>query len=500
MAEKAFLAWDLGAESGRALLGALTGERLQLHELERFSHAPVRLPTGYYWDLPGLWTRLLAGTRKAVAWCERQGMELVSLGVDTWGVDFGLLDARGELLGLPLAYRDPRHEAGMRAVLARIGADRLYGTTGLQPLPFNTLFQLAAMQRRGDSALSAAGRLLMMPDLFHYFLSGRMANEYTIASTTQMLEPAARTWAVPLLAELGIPATLLGAIVPPGTRLGPLLPAVVEETGAGQGVAVVAPASHDTASAVAAVPADARTSWAYLSSGTWSLLGAETTEPILTPEAAAFAFTHEGGVDGTLRFLKNIAGLWLVQECRRALERAGENYDYEALTGLAEAAEPFRTLLDPDDPRFLAPGGMPARIADYARQTGQPAPDTPGRLVRCCLESLALTYRLRLTQLEELVGRRIEVVHIVGGGGRNRLLNRMTADACARPVVVGPLEATAVGNLLVQARAAGEVGSLAEMRDLVARSVPLHRLTPAPSAAWDEALARFQALPRGGAA
>lgn len=496
MSGKAFLAWDLGAESGRAMLGVLDSGKLEVSELHRFHHAPARFPAGYYWDLPSMWRNVLDGTAKAVAWAKTEGVELVSLGVDTWGVDFALLDAHGEVLGLPLAYRDPRHQAGMDHVLNTLGSTRLYQSTGIQPLPFNTLFQLVALRQRGSRLLELADRLLMMPDLFHYLLSGEEANEYTIASTSQMLDPTTRGWAADLLEKLEIPLGPLGEIVPPGARLGTLAPSVREETGADGSLSVVAPASHDTASAVAAVPADPRASWAYLSSGTWSLLGVEITEPILTEAAASVAFTHEGGVDGTLRLLKNIAGLWLVQECRRQWERAGESHDYAQLTALAEAAEPLRMLVWPDHPRFLPPGDMPERIAAFARETGQPVPDTPGRFVRACLESLALTYRHRLSQLEDLLGRRIEVVHVVGGGGRNRLLNQMTADATGRRVVVGPQEATAIGNLLIQARAAGEVGSLADLRQIVARSTPLETYTPHPSPAWDDAFARFLALPR----
>lgn len=494
MTRTAYLGIDLGAESGRAMLGVLDDGRLSLHELHRFLHLPQRLPTGLHWNLQGLFSEILEGMRRAAAYVRDHAIELRSMGVDTWGVDCAYLGASGELLGLPFAYRDPRNTAAMEKVIAAVGRERIYEATGIQFMPFNTLFQVEAMHDAEPKLLAAADRLVFMPDLLHYLLTGRATVEATIASTSQMIDPRTGRWATPLLRELGLPTHMLGEIIPPGTTIGPLLPHVASETGLREDLRVIAPATHDTAAAVAAVPADGSTNWCYLSSGTWSLMGAELDAPCLTEAALAVPFTNEGGVGGTIRFLKNIAGLWLVQETRRHYEKQGRAYDYAELTRLAEHAEPFRTLVDTDHPPFMSPGEMPRKIADFARATGQPEPPEPGQVVRCCLESLALTYRRTLLRLEKVLGRRFDVLHIVGGGGRNDLLNQMTADATGRKVIVGPHEATVIGNVLTQAMGAGDIEDLAGLRRVVSASFDPVTYMPRNTAAWDEAFDRFVKL------
>jgi rhamnulokinase len=495
MRKPAHLAFDLGAETGRALLGVLAGGRLQLHEVDRFPNIPQSLPTGLHWDFEGLWAKVREGLGQAARMAEREGWDLRSVGVDTWGVDYGLLDAEGRLVEPPHCYRDPRNLPVFGPLMERLGPERLYEVTGIQFMPLNTLFQLAAARTADQGLLERARRLLFMPDLFHHRLCGSEEVERSIASTSQLLDARTGTWALPLLEEVGLPTHLLGEIVEAGTPLGSLRPEVAEHTCAPPALPVVAPAAHDTASAVAAVPAEEGSTWCYLSSGTWSLLGAELDGPCTSAAARAVPFTNEVGVGGKVRFLKNIIGLWLVQEVRRALAEAGTPLDYDELTALAEAAEPFRALVANGWPPLAEPGGMPEKLRGYARATGQPEPDTPGRLVRCCLESLALTYARVLDQLESVLGRRFEVLHVVGGGSRNGLLNRMTADATGRLTLVGPAEATAVGNLLVQAMGCGEVADPADLRRIVHTSFPTETIRPRPDPAWDRARERFAALP-----
>jgi rhamnulokinase len=491
---QAYLAIDLGAESGRVIAATLADGRIELEEIHRFGHEPVWLPTGLHWDITGIWREIVAGLRKAADWRSSRDVRLVSVGVDTWGVDWALIDQAGELVGLPHAYRDPRNQAAYERVVAQLGAERIYQTTGIQFMALNTLNSLAAHQLTDPRALASAARLLFMPDLFHYWLSGEAANEATIASTSQMTDCRSRAWATELVAELGLPSHMLHATVAPGTVLGTIRPQLAADTGLPADLQVVAPASHDTASAIAAVPGSENTSWCYLSSGTWSLLGAELQQPCVSPAAQAAVFTNELGVLGTTRFLKNIPGLWLVQECRRELARQGREIDYAGLARLAAQSEPFRTLVDPSDETFGSPGNMLERIAAVARRSGQPAPESPGQFVRACLESLALAYREKLAQLESILDRRFEVIHVVGGGGKNGLLCQMTADATARRVVVGPYEATALGNALVQAMAFGAVSNLVELRRIVARSFDLSTCEPAQSHDWDQAAERFRTI------
>jgi rhamnulokinase len=484
-ATKKLLAFDLGAESGRGVLGLFDGQKLQLEVVHRFPNGGVRTLDTLHWDVLRLHSEMLVALRKCAA--EQGGLD--GLGIDTWGVDFALLGRGGTLLGNPRHYRDPHTEGAMEEALRRVPRAEIFRRTGLQFMRFNTLFQLLALQRDRSPLLDAAETLLMIPDLFNYWLTGIKVNEACDASTTQLYDPAAHAWAHDLVAAFGLPGRILGTLVPPGTVLGPLRHSVTTDTGLGA-VQVIAPATHDTGSAVAAVPAQGE-SWAYISSGTWSLMGAELPAPLINDQVARYNFTNEGGVGGTTRFLKNIMGLWLVQECRRTWERAGQPYAYDELMRLAEAAPPFGSLVDPDDGSFILPPSMPAALAEFCRKTAQTPPVEPGAVVRCALESLALRYRWVLERLEELLGRRLEVIHVVGGGSQNTLLCQLTADACNRPVLAGPVEATAIGNLLVQAMGLGLVGSLAEARAVVRRSFEVRTFAPRNPDGWQAPYERF---------
>ena len=483
-----FLAADLGAESGRVMVGRFDGGRLSLSEAHRFDSRPVRLPDGLHTDALRIFSEIQHGLAAAAA----QGGEVAGIGVDTWGVDFALLDADGLLLGNPYHYRDAIGGTVMESAFARVPRAEIFGATGVQLLEINTLFQLLRLQERGSAALREARCLLMMPDLFSFWLCGRAANEYTIATTSQCLDVAGGRWATALLERLSLPAAIFGEIVPPGTVLGDLLPHVAEEAGLPPRP-VIAVGGHDTALAVAAVPA-AREGFAYVSSGTWSLLGAEIPRPCVGEASLAANFTNEGGVGGTIRFLKNLCGLWLVQECRRHWGRHGEADPYDRLAEMAAAAPAFRSLVDVDAPDFAAPGDMPARIQAYCRRTGQPAPETKGEIVRAALDSLALKYRYVLAQMEGILQVRLDPLHVVGGGARNRLLCQLAADATGRAVVAGPVEATAAGNVLMQALALGHLGSLAEARDVVRRSFEITTYEPRRDPAVEDAYARLLGL------
>jgi rhamnulokinase len=484
-ATKKLLAFDLGAESGRGLLGLFDGQQVRLEVVHRFPNGAVRTLDTLHWDVLRLYSEMLITLRKCAA--EQGGLD--GLGVDTWGVDFALLGRGGTLLGNPRNYRDPHTEGVMEEAFRRVPRAEIFRRTGLQFMRFNSLFQLLALQRDRSPLLDVAETLLLIPDLFNYFFTGIKVNEASDASTSQMYDPATRTWAHDLVAAFGLPSRILGSLVPPGTVLGPLRHAVTAETGLGP-VPVIAPATHDTGSAVAAVPAEGE-SWAYISSGTWSLMGAELPAPLINDQVAQYNFTNEGGVGGTTRFLKNIMGLWLVQECRRTWERAGQAYGYDELMRLAEATPPFVSVVDPDDTSFILPPSMPAAVADFCRKTGQTPPAEPGAVIRCVLESLALRYRWVLERLEELLGRKLEVIHIVGGGCQNTLLCQLTADACNRTVLAGPVEATALGNVLVQAMGLGLVGSLAEAREVVRRSFEVRTYSPRNPEGWHAPYARF---------
>ncbi len=489
-----FLAFDLGAESGRAVVGRIDRDRLYLDEIHRFPNGAVRVLDSLHWDALRLWSEIKHGLALAARRAADDGEPLASIGLDTWGIDFGLLAADDSLLGNPFTYRDRRTQGMLDEALRRVPRAEIYRQTGVQFMEINSLYQLLAMARAVSPALAGARTLLNMPDLFNFWLSGVKASEFSIATTTQFYNPVARGWAHDLLDRLDIPSHFLGDIVPTGTVLGRLLPSVAAEACC-DAVQVVAAAGHDTAAAVAAVPA-AGEDWIYISSGTWSLMGIEAPQPIIDERSLAYDFTNEGGVGGTIRFLKNIVGLWMVQECRREWQRAGEALTYDELTRLAAEAPAFGPLVVPSNSRFVPLGDMPGRIQAACAESGQRVPQTRGEIVRCALESLTLEYRRVAERLDEMAGRRLPVVHIIGGGSRNGLLNQFTADATARTVVAGPVEATAIGNVLVQALALGEIASLAEGRALVARSFDVQTFQPAPEAgaAWDAAYERFLGL------
>ena len=487
-----YLALDLGAESGRGVLGRFDGETLALEELHRFPNGPVRLLDTLHWDLLRLFDECKTALKKAAT-----GRVLDGVGVDTWGVDFGLVGKGDTLLGNPVHYRDARTEGMLDRAVKLVPRERIYEITGSQFLTINTAYQLLGMKQAGSPLLDIAETLLMMPDLFAWLLTGSRLCERTDASTTQLLDPRSGTWSDELCAGLGIPRRILPELVDAGTDLGPLRRSVADELGITP-VSVLATAGHDTAAAVAAVPAKSRAGavpdWCYISSGTWSLIGVESPRPIINELTYRHNFTNEGGVCGTTRLLKNIMGLWLVQECRRSWARSGRDYSYEDLIAKAASARPFGALVDPDHASFFAPGDMPARIAEYCARTGQSPPTDEGATVRCALESLALKYRWAVDRLEEIIGSKIHTIHVVGGGSKNALLAQFTADACNRPVYAGPVEATAMGNVLIQAMGRGRIGSLADLRAVVARSFPVTTYEPRDTKAWDDAAGRFAEL------
>jgi rhamnulokinase len=478
-----YLACDLGAESGRVMRGVLCDGRLEMTEIHRFPTGGIAFGHTLRWDLPRILDELRTGLRKATALGR-----VDALSTDSWGVDYVLCSANEPVLSLPYHYRDRRGDDAFKRTWLIVPRTELYRRTGIQSWFFNSVYQWHhdAVYRR--PLLDLADRALLMADWFNWAFSGVGVAEETLASTTQLYDPHQRAWARDLADRLGFPARLLPPVVAPGTVLGPALPDL--NLGAAQ---VVAGCSHDTAAAVAAVPAE-DDGWAYLSSGTWSLIGIEAPAPIVTDAAHAFGASNELGVNGTVRFLKNIVGLWIVQECRRHWQAQGQELGYDELTRLASESEPLRSLIDPDDPRFAAPGDMPGRISAACRESGQPVPETPGQFVRCALESLALAYRRSLDALEGITQQRLTRLHIVGGGTKNRLLSQMAADATGRQVIAGPVEATAAGNLLVQALALGHLKDLAELRAVVRRSFPVETFKPAGHAAWDAAYKRFGAL------
>lgn len=485
-----FLAVDIGASSGRVILGRWDGRRFTMEELHRFPNGPVEEGGHLHWDAERLWREIQTGI---AAYAARETAPLAGIGVDTWAVDYGLLDADGKLLGKPFHYRDPRTAGAIAWVDERVPPAELYAATGIQRLPLNTLYQLAAAIEAGAPQLAAAETLLLMPDLFHFWLTGRKVAEYTNATTTMFLDARTRGWATDLLDRLGIPRRFLPPLVEPGTVLGPLLPAVRDAAGLRHDVPVIAVGTHDTASAVVAVPGlDAES--AYISSGTWSLVGMELDAPVLSAAAQRLNVTNEGGVAGTIRLLKNVGGLWLIQECQRRWQEEGRTYDWAGLVALAEAAPPLRSLIDPDAPEFMAVGDMPATIRAYCRRTAQPEPASEGALVRCCLESLALKYRQVVEGLEALTGRRITTVRVVGGGSQNALLCQLTADACRRTVVAGPAEGTALGNLIVQAIATGYLPDLAAGRRAAVESVQQTVYSPGDDGDWNAAAVGFTGL------
>ncbi|HVX46607.1 MAG TPA: rhamnulokinase family protein [Mycobacteriales bacterium] len=472
-----YLAADLGASSVRVLCGRIDSDSLELTELHRVPNEPVQAGGTLHWDILSLYRAVLDGMRKGA------DSDPVSVGIDSWAVDYGLLDESGALLGNPVHYRDERTDGITDAVIQQVGAERLYQATGIQTLPINTLFQLAAARKTPQ--LRAADKLLMIPDLLGYWLTGEIGVESTNASSTQLFDLHAEDWALDIVAELGIPTGIFPKLRAAGDLVGGLTADVAHSVGLPERFPVTAVCSHDTASAVVAVPAPDE-KFAYVSCGTWSLVGVELDRPVLSAESRAANFTNERGIDGSIRYLRNVMGLWLLQESMRSW---GES-DVVSLLAAAARESAFRSVVDPDAPEFLPAGDMPARIAEFCRRTGQPVPATPAAFTRCIVESLALAHRRAIRDAMRLSGRDVSAVHLVGGGSRNELLCQLTADACGLPVIAGPVEATAIGNVLVQARS--QIGDVARMRDLVARTQPTTRYEPSGRTAdWDAAAARI---------
>lgn len=480
---KPYLAFDFGAESGRAVLAHLQAGILTTEEIHRFPNEPVEYGESLHWDVPRLWTEV----RKTLT--DVAGLELAGIGVDAWGVDYALLGQRGELLQNPHHYRDRRTQGIMEEVFRRVSKEEIYAATGVQFMPINTIYQLFAAQRDTPTIVTAARQLLTIPDLFNYWLTGNAACEFTNATTTQLVDPFRRTWAVDLMQRVGLRPELPASIVESGTILGTLRPSLAQNSSLAR-TPVIAPACHDTGSAVAAITA--RDGTAFLSSGTWSLIGTELDAPLVTPQALKLNFTNEGGVNGTTRLLKNVMGLWMFQGCRNYWSAHGQNADYHELVELAGREPAFTYLVDPDDEGFLRTANMPAAIDEFCRKTNQPTPSSPGAYVRCVLESLALKYRAVVRSLEQLCGKRIEQIRVIGGGSKNRMLNQFTADATGLRVLAGPAEATALGNVAVQILATGAAGSLKEVRAIVDRSFPTEVFNPTDPGRWNEQAARFQ--------
>ncbi|MGN1345852.1 MAG: rhamnulokinase family protein [Eubacteriales bacterium] len=490
MAHKKMLAIDLGASSGRGIIGCFDGEKINLEEIHRFSNDPVKTPDGFYWDT----LRLMFEIKTAILKASHAG-GVDTIGIDTWGVDYGYLDKTGALLSNPYHYRDTRTDGIQDYVFENFAPrSEIYGVTGIQSLNFNSIYQIAADLRDRPWVVENAETLLHMPDLLGYMLTGEKKSEYTIVSTGALLDAAKRDYAWELLEKFGAPKKLFCEVVEPGTELGALLPAIEEETG-NTGAKVVKVASHDTASAVLAVPAE-NEDFLYISSGTWSLMGIESPTPVMTPLSEKYDFTNEGGVFGTIRVLKNIMGLWIEQESRRQWTREGTKYTFDELSEMALASKPFQCFIDPDDQLFATAGNMPERIRSYCAKTGQHVPETVGEIVRCIFESLALRYRWTAEKLEELTGRSYPVINIVGGGTKEEMLSQFTADASHRKVCAGPVEATALGNIAMQCIASGEIKDLWEARRIIRNSTDIREYMPDTqnAAAWDEAYSRFLSL------
>ncbi|MFC5467962.1 rhamnulokinase family protein [Cohnella suwonensis] len=484
------LAFDMGASSGRALVGRLIAgvngsRKLEVTEIHRFPNHAVQVGNHLHWDI----LRLLREMKKSIRFAFQQGYEPATFGIDTWGVDFGLLDANGELIGNPYHYRDPQTEGLIDEVNALVGKMKLFKESGLQFMPFNTLYQLYAMRKAGSPKLDIARTLLLTPDLLAYLLTGIRSCEFSMATTTALYDPDKQAWNKELMGRLGIPADLFLDPVHPGTIVGPLSAEVMAELGV-PAMQAVAVGTHDTESAVAAVPAG-DDPFAFLVCGTWSLLGTEMDGPLLSDETLALDFSNEGGVGGTYQLLKNIMGLWILQECKREWDEQGNEIGFGELAAMAEGAEPFRSLIHPDDPRFFAHGGMADKISAFCEETGQPAPRNEAEFARCIVESLALRYRQALEQAERLTDRTYAGLHMVGGGIQNKLLCRFTANAIGKPVWAGPVEASAIGNMLAQLLATGECKDLREARELVAASFPVDVYEPEADSSWADAYRKF---------
>jgi rhamnulokinase len=482
-----FIAFDLGATSGRAIAGTLADGKIAMEEISRFENGIIPVGDHFHWNILGIYNIL----RNSLKTCAQEGKYLPeSIGIDTWGVDFGLLAKDGSLLGEPYAYRDPHTNGMMDEYFKLVPREKVYELTGIQFMQFNSLFQLFAMKRAGSSLLESAQDLLFLPDLLNYLFTGVKKAEFTIASTSQMLNPKTMTWATELFDAFGAPVSLMQELTLPGTIVGTLTDAIAKETGIGK-IPVVAVGAHDTASAIASVPAEGE-NWAYLSSGTWSLMGIETRKPLIDKETEAMNFTNEGGIEGTIRFLKNITGLWLLEQFRKVWEQ--ENWSYNQLVDMAKAEKAFLCYVDPDAPDFMNPENMVVAISGYCSRTGQKAPETAGQFVRCIFESLALKYRHTIESLKKVSPHPIEKLHVIGGGSKNAYLCQFTANAIGMPVIAGPAEGTAMGNLLVQAMALGHLHSLADIRKVVRNSVETETYLPQDTDEWDKAYERLQSI------
>ena len=486
--DKYYLAVDIGASSGRHMLASMVDGKMQLEEVYRFPNGMDNKNGTLCWDVERLFTEIKTGLKK----CKELGKIPVSMGIDTWGVDFGFVGEDGAILGLPRAYRDSYTDGAPEDLYAVIPKEDLYARTGIQILPFNSIFQMFRQTGSGFSPMKHASKLLFIPDLLGYMLTGEMVCEYTVASTSQLLDPYVRDWNYGLAERSGIRAGLFCPVIPSGTAIAPLDKDIAMRTGVGK-LDIVAVAGHDTASAVAAVPAPDG-EFAYLSSGTWSLMGIEIGSPMITPATEAFNMTNEGGVCGTVRLLKNITGMWLLEQCLSVWKGQGTEYTYDEMVALAQNAPEFLAFIDPDDAAFASPGNMPAAIAAYCRASGQHVPESHGEIIRIILESLALKYRMVLDEFRSIAPFPVRRLHVVGGGSKNSLLNRFTAGAAGIPVIAGPAEATAIGNLMMQAYAAGNVSSLEEIRQTVCRSVKTETFMPADTGRWDEAYRSFRRI------
>jgi len=486
MASGSFIAIDLGAASGRVMISKLDKRRLTLQEIYRFPNKGISIGNSLHWDILHLWDQIIQGLSLA---SENYQQSIQSIGLDTWGVDFGLLDKNDVLIGNPYHYRDHRTDQIFDLAFTRLPKKQIYAKTGIQFIEFNSLFQLFSMVLKDDPQLSIAHTFLNLPDLFNFFLTGQKYNEFTISSTSQCINPNSNQWDPELISAFGIPTQIFGTIIQPGTILGKIRPPITQRLSLSQ-LPVVASSGHDTASAVAAVPAS-QSDYIYISSGTWSLMGIELNKPLINDESLNAGLSNEGGVENKIRFLKNISGLWLLQECRRIWNLQGVTFSYDDLTELAKSAKPFKSLIAVNDKRFMSPTDMSTEIQSFCKETSQPIPGDKATIIRCILESLALEYRRVAEQIDQVVGKYFSVIHIIGGGSKNTLLNQFAADATGRIVLAGPVEATVIGNTLVQAIAVGEITSLSEGRSVVRNSFEIVEYEPKHSDAWDEAYFRY---------
>ncbi len=480
-----FLAFDLGASGGRGIIGTLDNNKISLSEINRFYNGMTQIHGRYHWDIYRLYEEIKDGIKKAAA----QNEIPVSIGIDTWGVDYGLLDQAGHIIDLPYAYRDHRTDNAMEQAFKKISKEKLYELTGIQFLQFNTVFQLFAAVRDNLPAMKGAKDMLFIPDLLNYLLSGVKKSEFSFATTSQLYNPVKKGWDKSIFDAIGVSVDIMQDIVKPGTVLGKLTEEIARETGMQQ-IDVTAVAAHDTGSAIAAIPAEDE-NFAYISSGTWSLMGIESKVPVISPQSLEYNFTNEGGVENTFRVLKNIMGLWLIQECKRSWTNAGHDHSYPELVEMARDASPFKTLIDPDHPGLLNPRYMPEAIAELAKKAGEPAMEAPGEFSRCIFESLAFRYRQTIESLRRISDKKIEKIHIIGGGSQNELLCQFAANATGLPLVAGSAEGTALGNIMVQAMAHGSINSLAEIRKVIRNSFDFKEFLPQNTNEWNKNYSRF---------